>query len=172
MTDTEREKMYLEAYEAHADAILRFCFYKTNNRELAKDLTQETFLKAWTYLSKGGDIREYKAFLYRLAGNLVIDWYRKRKAESLDSMLEDGFDPPAPKKGDLYSELDWALSTLHKLRPEDQELIVWRYVEDRSPGEIASLLQESENTVSVRLHRAVGRLKRFLNPAPSPQDEK
>lgn len=171
MTDNEREQIFLEAYEAHADAIFRFCFYKTNNRELAKDLTQETFLKAWTYAKKGDAIREYKAFLYRLAGNLVIDWYRKRKAESLDRLLEDGFDPPVPAKGDLHSELDWALSTLHRLRHEDQELIIWRYIEDRSPGEIAELLQENENTVSVRLHRAVGRLKRFLNPAPLSESE-
>src|SRR3989338_8590737 len=171
MSDTEREKLFLEAYEAHADAIFRFCFYKTSNRELAKDLAQETFLKAWTYAAKGGDIREYKAFLYRLAGNLVIDWYRKRKADSLDSLVEAGFEPTAPQKSDLHSELDWALSTLHRLRPEDQELIIWRYIEDRSPGEIADLLHENENTVSVRLHRAVGRLKKFLNPAPFSQDK-
>jgi len=171
MTDNEREKTFLEAYEAHADAIFRFCFYKTSNRELAKDLTQEVFLKAWSYAQKGGDIREYKAFLYRLAGNLVIDWYRKRKAESLDSMLEDGFDPPTPQRSELHTELDWALSTLHKLRPEDQELIIWRYIEDRSPGEIAELLHENENTVSVRLHRAVGRLKKFLNPTPLSQEK-
>lgn len=164
MKDPEFEKAFIKAYEVNQDAIFRFCFFKTSNRELAKDLTQETFVRAWTYAANGGTIREFRAFFYRLAKNLVIDWYRKRKSDSLDNMLEAGFDPPAPETIDRDDKDDiaWVMKTVTKLRQEDQEIIVWRYVEDKTPGEIAELLGENENTISVRLHRAIKRLKKLL----------
>ncbi len=164
MNDPEFEKAFIDAYTANQDAIFRFCFFKTSNRELAKDLAQETFVRAWSYAAKGGTIREFRAFFYRLAHNLVIDWYRKRKSDSLDALMEGGFDPPAQESVDRESKDDiaWVMKNVEKLRKEDREIIVWRYVDDKTPGEIADVLHENENTISVRLHRAVKRLKKLL----------
>lgn len=164
MKDPEFEKAFIKAYETHFDAIFRFCFFKTSNRELAKDLTQEVFVRAWTFAANGGTIREFRAFFYRLAQNLVIDWYRKRKSDSLDKLLEEGFDPPAATTENQDDKDDMALvrKLMHRLRSEDEELIVWRYVDDKTPGEIAEMLGENENTISVRLHRAVKRLRKLL----------
>lgn len=164
MQDPEFEKAFTKAYETYQDAIFRFCFFKTSNRELAKDLTQETFVRAWTYAVNGGTIREFRAFLYRLAQNLVIDWYRKRKSDSLDVLMEGGFDPPAHEavSREDKDDIAWVLKTVEKLRPEDREIVIWRYVEDKTPGQIAELLGENENTISVRLHRAVKRLRKLL----------
>lgn len=164
MNKSEFEHTFIKAYEAHTDAIFRFCFFKTNNRELAKDLTQEVFLRAWTYAANGGTIREFRAFFYRLAQNLVIDWYRKRKADSLDALVEGGFDPPAAENDnrDDRDTLEFVHRNMLKLRPDDQKLIHWRYIDGKTPGEIGTLLGESENTISVRLHRAVKRLRKLL----------
>ena len=49
---------------------------------------QDTFCKSWDYIQKGGEVRNYKPFLYRILNNLIIDEYRKKKSVSLDEILE------------------------------------------------------------------------------------
>ena len=163
MKDNSLEMKLLRAYDAHADAIFRHCYFKTSERELAQDLTQDVFLKAWSYMQQERPILNTRAFLYRLADNLVIDWYRKRKSQSLDVLLETGFEPAgADSKIEDQAEISLALAKLRELGADDQKLITWRFVEDLSPREIAEILDESENVVSVRIHRALKKLKSLL----------
>ncbi|MEA1929415.1 MAG: sigma-70 family RNA polymerase sigma factor [Patescibacteria group bacterium] len=163
MAGKPKEAEFLKAYEAYADAIFRRCFFKTSDRELAKDLTQQTFLRAWTYWREGRDIENERALLYRIANNLIIDWYRQRKSESLDDLLEKGFDPVAEREStEDKAEISWALQNLSRLKEEDQELITLRFVEDMSPKDIAALKGEKENNISVRIHRALGRLRKLI----------
>lgn len=159
MKDESLEMELLAAYDAHADAIFRHCYFKTSERELAQDMAQDVFLKAWSYMQKQ-PVRNMRAFLYRLADNLVIDWYRRRKTMSLDVLMEGGFEPI-----DLESRVEeqvdaaLALAKLRELEAGDRELITLRFVEGLTPGEIGEILGESVNTVSVRLHRAMKRLR-------------
>lgn len=105
-----------------------------------------------------------RPFLYQLAGNLVIDWYRKHKSESLENLMDQGFDPPDLKTdNESRAELQWALANLTKLAPADRDLILWRYIEDLTPREIAEILGEKENTISVRVHRALERLRKLVH---------
>jgi len=157
------EGEFLSAYDQYADAVFRHCFYKTSNRELAKDLAQQTFLKVWSYLKGGGSVQNFRAFLYQTANNLVIDWYRRSKSDSLDQLMEGGYEPSNRESDPTRrAEMSWALETLKQLDPDDQQLVTWRYVEDVSLGEMANMLGEKENNVSVRLHRAMARLKELL----------
>jgi RNA polymerase sigma-70 factor, ECF subfamily len=159
MKDESLEMKLLAAYDAHADAIFRHCYFKTSERELAQDMTQDVFLKAWSYMQKQ-PVHNMRAFLYRLADNLVIDWYRRRKTESLDALMEGGFEP-AMVESRIEEQVDasLALAKLRELETDDQKLITLRFVEGLSPGEIGEILGESVNTVSVRLHRALKRLR-------------
>ncbi len=163
VANEQQEQDFLSAYDQYADAIFRHCFYKTSNRELAKDLTQQTFFKVWSYLKEGKAVQNFRAFLYQIANNLVIDWYRRSKSDSLDQLMESGYEPSSRALDPTrQAEAGWALAMLKQLSPEDQQLITWRYVEDMSLGEMASTLGEKENNVSVRLHRAMERLKKLL----------
>ncbi|OHA57717.1 MAG: hypothetical protein A2114_02460 [Candidatus Vogelbacteria bacterium GWA1_51_14] len=160
-----QEQAFIKAYDQYADAIFRHCYFKTSNQELAKDLMQQTFLQAWAYTQDGKSVREWRAFLYRLANNLVIDWYRRKKADSLDQLLEEGFSPEttdAYEEPTLLAEFNLALKLLDQLDQADRDLIVWRYVEDLSIREIADLLGERGNTVSVRLHRATKKITQLV----------
>ena len=76
-----------KTYTDESDAIFRFCLVRVSNREQALDLTQETFLRLWQSLSQDKEIANARAFLFTVAHNLVIDWYRKKKSVSLDSMM-------------------------------------------------------------------------------------
>ena len=77
------------------DAIFRHCYFRVFDRERARDLVQETFLKTWEYLTRGHDIENIRAFLYRVATNLIIDDSRRKKEISLEQLSESGFDPAA-----------------------------------------------------------------------------
>ena len=84
-------------YESESDAIFRFCVVRVSNREQALDITQETFLRLWQSMLQNKEILNNRAFLFTVAHRLVIDWYRKKKSFSLDSMMyegkEESFDP-------------------------------------------------------------------------------
>ncbi|HAO64690.1 TPA: hypothetical protein DCQ44_01780 [Candidatus Taylorbacteria bacterium] len=163
MGKSTTEQQFVKAYDEYLEAIFRFCFYKTNNRDLAKDLAQDTFIRAWKYIQEGNNIENMRALLYKIAGNAVIDWYRKRKGESLENLMEAGFDPvDVNAAADKHSEMQTVLGKLEKLSPDDQQLIVWHYVEGLTSEEISTTLKQNKNTVSVRIHRAVGRLKKFI----------
>ncbi len=155
--------IFKQAYDQYAEAIFRHCYFKTSDREQALDLMQQTYLQAWSYLVGGQEIKDWRPFLYRLANNLIIDWYRRKKSESLDNLIEDGFEPIA--KGsppDQLAEFNLAIKLINHLNDDDRQLIIWRYVEDYSPPEIAKMLNDNTNNVSVRLSRALAKLKKIL----------
>src|SRR3989344_4975700 len=84
-----------KAYDDFADAIFRHCYFRLSNRERAKELMQETFMRVWGYIERGNTIEftKIKPFLYKTASNLIIDEYRRNKNEvSLDRLREDGFE--------------------------------------------------------------------------------
>lgn len=161
---------FLEAYNAHADALFRFCYFKLNDRELARDFVQETFMKAWNNASaKTGDIDNLRAFLYRIAGNLVIDEYRRRGnrgvSESLDDLHEQGFDPSEDETASWIDKIDGkeAIKLIKHIPEPYGEAVFMRYVQSLTLQEIAEITGESENTISVRVHRGLARLKKLFN---------
>ena len=163
---SELERQFLAAYDAHSDALFRHCLIRVRDRELAKDLVQETFSRTWLYLSEGKKVEFIRAFLYRIANNLIVDGARKKKAASLDAMMEDdGFEPRDESAKDP-SEVPQAREALHMLNGLDEiyrTAITMRFIDEMSPREIASTLGVSENVVSVRIHRGIERLSKLMN---------
>lgn len=163
--NTKEEKgreLFIELYDTHADAIFRFCYFKTGNRETAKDLTQDIFIKVFNYLGKE-DIQNHKSFIYAIAKNTVIDFWRKSKSIP-ESHLPEGFFESIAEKDNVENNVDYSifLSLLDKLSPADREVMLLRYVEDMSSKDMAKLLDERENTILVRISRAKEKLKDLL----------
>ncbi len=157
------EKEFIEAYDSYVDGLFRLCHFKIKDREVAKDIVQQAFFNTWNQIKKGEVIENMQAFLYHITNNLIIDWYRKKKPEPLENLIDEGFDPPDTQNPtDKHSEFNWAMSKLDQLKEEEKNLIIWRYVEDMSINEISKIIEESENNVSVKIHRAVERLKKIL----------
>ena len=151
-----------EAYKLHADALFRFSFFKLSDREKAKDIVQDTFVRYWEYVAADGQVDNVKAFLYRIANNAIIDNHRKKKEISLDILEEDGFDPmDTESHHTMARSLDSkrALELVNNLKDKEREVILLRYVEGLSVKEIAEVLDERENTVSVKIHRALKELQ-------------
>jgi RNA polymerase sigma factor (sigma-70 family) len=138
-------------------------FFKTNDHDTGQDLVQDTFLKTWGYLLKGGKIEVMKAFLYHVLNNLIIDEYRKKdnKALSLDALLEKGFTPNTGDYERLFDTIDGKKAMLLiKLLPEMyQKIINMRYIQGLSNKEMSAITGQSKNLITVQAHRGLAKLK-------------
>lgn len=154
---------FLKAYDEYSNAIFRHCYFRIGERELAKDLMQETFMRTWQYLTQKKYPENIRAFIYRVANNLIIDEVRKKRAFSLEEKIEHGFAPSAPDEN-IKDNIDGKslFILLEKLDREYREVVVMRYIDDLSPREIAELLGVSANVISVRINRALQKLRTFL----------
>lgn len=164
--DQEDAKAYfLQIYDAYANDIYRFCVLKVSSRELAQDLTQEVFTRFWQALREGTHMRSERALLYTMARNLVIDWYRKKKESSLDALTDQGFEFSGQGADDVTeaAEMREALSVVNQLDDASREALLLRYVEGLSPKEIALLSGETANAVSVRINRAIKKVRELMH---------
>jgi RNA polymerase sigma-70 factor (ECF subfamily) len=168
MRSQATEKIFLEVYDEHADAIYRFCYFKLFDKEKAEELTQEAFMRTWEYLASGKEVDNLRAFVYRVARNSIVDYFRKKKELSLDDLHEQGFDASledAARWGDIIDGAD-AFQAIRLLDEKYREALLFRYADGLPVKEIASLCGESENVISVRLHRGLKQLKEVLRQAP------
>ncbi len=156
------ETQYMALFESEKDALFRFIYLKVSDRNEALDLTQETFVKLWSYI-KDGDVtlRNMRAFLYRIARNAIIDYYRKKKSVSLDQMVEEGYDLADTIQLD-HESIPEMLRLLPELPPEHHEILLLRYHHDMSIPEIADILKISNAFASVKLYRAHSAMKKAL----------
>lgn len=154
------EDSFIQVYDQYADDIFRYCYFRVYDREKARDLMQEAFTKTWEYLQNGKRIDNMRAFLYRTAHNLTVNEQVRSTPLSLEELAEDGFDPEetgySPEQVAEHGEL---LRLVEKLTDKDREVITLRYLSGLPVSEIAQLLGESANTISVRIHRALNVLK-------------
>lgn len=161
---TTPETQFEAAYDLHADAIFRFCYAHLGNRDRAKDAVQETFVRVWTHLAKGKKINAFRPFLYRTARNFLIDQSRRPKTSSLDALLGGGFDVADDRMVDPAITIDAsrAIRLASSLDPQYRDAVLLRYVNGMMPKDIASITGETENTVSVRIHRGLEKLRSLL----------
>jgi RNA polymerase sigma-70 factor (ECF subfamily) len=177
MADNERQKAwaaevereFLAAYENNADALFRHCLLRVRDRDAAKDVVQETFSRTWLYLSEGKKVEYIRAFLYRIANNLIIDASRKKKSASLDALMEeDGFEvrDEAAVDPTIKQSTREAMEMLGSLDEIYRTAITMRYMDEMTPREIAQALGVTENVVSVRIHRGIEKLSKIMRSAP------
>src|SRR3954471_635571 len=144
-------------YEHFSAQIHRYVFRLVGNQELADDITQETFLKAFQGIGKIADDSNVSAWLYRIASNACFDVLRRRKLITWMPMLEES------DKSDEFTEDDFSPQvveshlvrrTLVEMPPALAVCLVLRSVEGFSCEEIAEILKIPKGTVFSRLARA------------------
>ncbi len=158
----DKEQHFFDMVEAHQDAIFRFIYFRVTNRAVALDITQDTFTKTWLYLASGKTIEHNEAFLYRTARNATIDYFKKAKSASLDTLMEAGFDPGSNKAVDEVfrgDDIETVRSLLETLDEESKQIIFLRFTEEKPIEEIATLYGKSVNAMTVRIHRIIRKLR-------------
>ncbi|TSC58862.1 MAG: RNA polymerase sigma factor, sigma-70 family [Candidatus Peregrinibacteria bacterium Greene0416_19] len=159
------EATFEQAFHEYRDGIFRHCYFHVFDREGALDLTQETFVKTWQYVAGGNDIENVQAFLYKVATNLIYNDARRKKALSLETLQEEGFDPPSHDENlarDVIAE-ERVLRVLQKIEEPYRSAVTLRFIEGLQPAEIAEATGETANTISVRINRGLKQLRSHLN---------
>lgn len=153
-------------YDHYQPMIYRFVLVKVGRREDAEDLTHQVFLSAWQ------NIKSYKpmgypfsSWLYQIARNLIVDHYRARKSEtSLEKMDPEYFVAPATMHFDLVQklEIEKVRKAITELKPDYQDVIIMRFIEDLPLKEVAHVILKTEGAVKLIQHRALAELKKIL----------
>src|SRR3989344_3019452 len=76
---TMNEEQFVEMYREYAPQLFKYCYFRVSSREEAEDLSSQVFMKVWDYVAKGAAIDNMRALLYRIAHNLVVDFYKSAK---------------------------------------------------------------------------------------------
>lgn len=155
---------FAETYDLFAPKIYRHALYRTSSKEVAEDIMSQTFLKGWEFISKNPrEVTYLKAFIYRIANNLIIDFYRSkaRKPVSLTDEMEQVLpdDIVIEEETDLVLRRDRMHEALCLLKEETRELLIMRFIDELSMDEIAELKGKNKNALYVAIHRAVKELK-------------
>lgn len=155
-------------YDEFAPKIYKFCYFRVSSKEEAEDIASQVFMKAWDHVAAGKEVTNVQGFLYRIASNLVIDFYRKNKTKH-EVSLDDPFNPiDVPDKVNFVEGIEKDMliqdiqSKLDQLPENYREVIIHKYINDLSIKEIAEVMDTSENNISVRLHRAIEKLKTLV----------
>jgi len=160
---SERRKEFSKIYDRQINSIYRFVFLKVNSKEKAEDITSEAFSKAWAvFKDEKREIKNVSAFLYRIAKNLIVDYYRA-KDQILTVPVEEipiidhtqDIEQKSIDKSDMRS-IKIALADLSQ---DYQDVIIWYYLEDLPIEKVAELSGRTESATRVLIHRALYSLK-------------
>jgi len=168
------KETFSKIYDNHINEIYRFVYLRTNQREVAEDLASEIFFKFWQHNKNKKDeyIKSPRAFLYKIARNMLIDFYRKSNQEKRSLSLEsfdDSFALPKELVDDGFAQTveleekqEKIQKALSKINPLYSDIIIWYYIEGLNSKEIAQIIQKTEGNVRVLIHRALESLKKEI----------
>jgi RNA polymerase sigma-70 factor (ECF subfamily) len=166
--EIQRREILTLAHHDYQKGLRLHAFFKMHDQAVGEGLVQDTFVKAWMYLVKGGKIELMRAFLYHVLNNLIVDEYRKRKTVSLDILMDKGFEPSGGSSGHIMDLLDGkaALLLIARLPVAYQKVMRMRYVQDLSLKEMCLITGKSKNSIAVQAHRGLEKLKLLYNNQP------
>lgn len=155
-----------DLYERYLNQIYRYIFYRVSDPGLAEDFTETVFLRVWENLSSFQKDRiSFKGWLFRVAHNLLVDYYRTRKQQQ---SLDDDFDLPdegqSPEEFLITAEQETLVHlALRRIKKEYQDILTLRFINELSHAEAAKALDRSIGAVRVLQHRALQALDKELD---------
>lgn len=166
--DPESFNPLVTKYQNHIYTLIR---KQVQDPEIAKNLTQETFLKAFRAINTFRGDSAFYSWIYRIARNICIDFQRKQQAEQdtdpLHTIDERRITDTYSDPGDLLQkqELRQILrDAIAHLPPTRQHVFLLRYAEELPIKDIATRIKRSEGTVKTHLHKAHHQLRELLTP--------
>lgn len=173
-----REAAYRELIRRYERPIFALIFRMVRDRELAEDLSQETFVKALNAIGSYRPEFKFSSWIFKIANNAAIDHLRRRELDTLSlegsphaatpeamqaTALQIGSREESPLEVVEARELGSAIeAAIGRLRPEYRSCILLRHVEGRAYEEIAEILDLPLGTVKTYIHRARNELRQML----------
>lgn len=154
-----------ELYDAYLSRIYRFVYFRVGNREDAEDLTEQVFVKIFehieTYEERG---LPFEAWIFRIARNQITDFYRAHKEKIPLEEAKEVVDPhPMPEEEtEQKLEYDRVRAAMKKLPMHYEEIILLKFIEEKSTEEMSLILGKSAPHVRVLAGRAIAKLREIL----------
>ena len=156
-----------QLYLLYLDSIYRYIFFRVNqDRAIAEDVTQTVFFKAWqgidTFTKEQGNFR---AWLYRIAHNCVIDYYKISKPTGrFDETLADSKTTEIlEERLDTENTLEKVKHAMNVLTDEQKTVIILKFVDGLSNEEISKVLKKNEDAIRALQYRGLERLRKMFN---------
>ena len=156
-------------YDRYVDRIYNYIYHRVGQAELAEDLTAQVFARMLEAIRDGRAWRtSFSGWIYRIAHNLVIDHYRRRRRATFVELEEA---PPIPtaeadplRRVEARLESERLRAALGKLTEEQAEVITLRFLEELSIAEVAAMMDKTEGAIKALQYRAVLALRRVMQP--------
>ena len=151
-------------FEMYFKPVYRFIFFKVGSKETAEDLASLTFEKAWKGLAGFDGRNSFKTWLYAIAKNTVIDYYRSKKNSFSIEELEDVFQSPedVARETEIKDDTKRLLHSVNKLKSEWRKIVEFKYIFELSNEEISYMTGLSDGNIRVILTRALKKLKQIF----------
>lgn len=151
-------------YKEYYQRIYRYCKTNLYKDDVAEDVCQETFIRAWRSLPSFvvTETGTFQAYLYRIARNLIIDLGRKKKEFSLAFYEDIETDEDHIEAIDRKNNIDMVKRALAKLNDIDRQIVILRYFEEMSHAEVAKIIGIKEGALRVRTMRLLEKIKGLL----------
>ena len=151
--------VFEEIYNTYNQKIYRLCMSYSNDRDLAKDLTQETFIQVWTNLSKFRNESSIGTWIFRIASNICLRQIERSK-KNITSELPFQIEEKQEESND--AQIAFLYKCISEL-PETDRLIISLVLEEQPQKEIADILGISEGNIRVKIHRIKQLLTKKFN---------
>jgi RNA polymerase sigma-70 factor (ECF subfamily) len=156
-------KAFGELYERYIKKIYTYIYYRVGNYADAEDLTSRVFQKAFIHLP-GYEHQglPFSAWLYRIAHNMVANWYRdqsRRKIVSLDEATRHSAEEEPGSAMERKADREMLLKIIRQLSDDKQQVLILKFAEGYSNTEIGAILGKSEGAVKSLYHRTLLQLK-------------
>jgi RNA polymerase sigma-70 factor, ECF subfamily len=154
-------------YDEYHPLLYSYIFRRVGDMEIARDLTADVFRRFLQATASGkGPNDQLRAWLYRVAHNIVVDHYRRgqnRQKQPLTESLASGEAEP-DSIAEQRIQCDTVRSALEQLTAEQQEVIALKFLEGMTNDEVANITKRSVGAVKALQHRALAALRRQLDP--------
>lgn len=155
----EDKEAFGQLYSLYVDKIYSYVYYRTGNNQDAEDLTARVFFRAIQHIENYEDQGvPFSAWLYRIAHNLLANWYRdqsRRQILSLDSIAQWQVEDSPELATELLEDREGLLAAIRRLPSDRQELLILKYVERLSNAEVGDIMGRSEGAIKSLYHRTL-----------------
>ena len=152
-------------YDHFSGRIYKFVYFRVGHKEVAEDILSDTFVKSWQKINQINTPAALSAWLYQIAKNNIIDYYRLKKEtvalEDVEEFLEDEVNPVDLTTVNMQQKK--ILQMMDALSEEQQQVIKYKFFEDLSNEEIAYVMSKTVGAIRVLQHRAILKLKELLS---------
>lgn len=157
-----------QLYSLFAEPLFRYFYFRTNDQHTAEELVSEVFLKVVEMIGsfkmpERSQARTFSGWIFRIAYNKVVDTYRDRKRQfvELDESIPASL--TAEEEVDRLLENEELRSAIQRLTPEQQQVVLLRFIERMSTEEVAQVTGQTAGAVKAMQHRALNAIAKLMN---------